>query len=186
MTQDTAQPATSSTNGRFGRTFLRVITVLTFAMLISGVYLATSYEKGDGLSVYEREAIAVVVMQNSISDGWNETVDLFNASSITTNQEHLLVYSISQESVRILITDSQAVINRWQAIDVPAEHAVSHQLGLDALKATQDGLILFDVFFQDSIDTLIADQIKSGEAAAKLTYARDLWEQAAVVAATEG
>jgi len=186
MTQDIAQPATNSETGRFGRTFLGVISILTFAMLIGGVYMATSYEKGDGLTTYEREAIAVVAMQNEISDGWNNTVDEFNASTITTNQEHLLVYSISQKLVRILITDSQAVINRWKAIDVPEEHVASHQLALDALMATQDGLILFDVFFQDSIDTLVADQIRSDEAAAKLVYARELWDRAAEVAATEG
>ena len=39
---------------------------------------------------------------------------------------------------------------------------VSHGIGLEALKATQDGLILFDIFFQSSIDTLVADQIQSG------------------------
>jgi len=42
------------------------------------------------------------------------------------------------------------------------------------------------VFFQDSIDTLVADQIRSDEAAAKLVYARELWDRAAEVAATEG
>jgi hypothetical protein len=63
---------------------------------------------------------------------------------------------------------------------------VSHGIGLEALKATQDGLILFDIFFQSSIDTLVADQIQSDEAAAKLATARELWEQAAAVAATEG
>jgi hypothetical protein len=150
---------------------------LTFAMLIGGVYFAVGYEKGDGLSTYEREAIAVVVMQNEITDGWNETVDAFNASTITSNADHIELYSMSQTSARTLITNSQAVINRWQAIDVPEAH-VAHGLGLEALKATQDGLTLFDVFFQNSLDTLVADQIRSDEAAAKLAHARDLWEQA--------
>jgi hypothetical protein len=166
--------------------FLMLISSLMFAMLIGGLYFATSYEKGDGLSTYEREAISVVAMQNEITDGWNSTVDLFNSSSIYSDSDHVVVYSASQTSARQLITDSQAVINRWQAIDVPAEHVASHQLGLDALMATQDGLILFDVFFQNSLDTLVADQIRSEEASAKLAYARELWEEAAAVAATEG
>lgn len=186
MTQDIAEPTIEKSSGRFGRLFLMTISLLTFAMLISGVYFATSYDKGDGLTTYEREAIAVVVMQNGITEGWNQTVDMFNASSIGSQDDHIVLYTTSQIAVRTLITDSQSVISHWQAIDVPDEHLASHGIGLEALKATQDGLILFDVFFQNSIDTLVADQIRSDEAAAKLTQARELWQQAAAMAANEG
>jgi len=57
---------------------------------------------------------------------------------------------------------------------------------LDALRATQDGLILFDEYFQNAIDTLVADQIRSDEASVKLVHAQDLWSQAAAAAANEG
>lgn len=161
------------------------ISVLTFAMLIGGVYFATAFDRGDGLSTYEREAISVVAMQNDISQAWNETVDTFNAASVLSQNDHIVLYTASQISVRSLITDSQAVINRWNAIDVPEEHLASHDIGLEAMKTTQDGLILFDEFFQSSIDTLVADQIQSDRAAAKLVHARELWVQAAELAATE-
>ncbi|MBN4064798.1 hypothetical protein JYU04_03580 [Dehalococcoides mccartyi] len=193
MTQDITNSINNvSTNssdkstGRFGRTFLTVISALMFTMLISAIFLATSYEKGDGLSGYERDAIAVVAMQNEITAGWNTMVDTFNAASITSQDDHVVLYSLSQITARSLIADSQAVINRWSAIDVPEDHAVSHGLGLEALRATQDGLILFDEFFQNSIDTLVADQIRSEEASEKLVQARDLWAQAAAAAASEG
>ena len=159
---------------------------MTFGMLLGGLYFATVYEKGDGFSTYEREAIAVVVMQNDISEGWNEIVEAFETASIGSQDDHVVLYSTNQVAIRAMISDSQAVINRWKAIDVPEAHVVSHGIGLEALKATQDGLILFDIFFQSSIDTLVADQIQSDEAAAKLATARELWEQAAAVAATEG
>jgi hypothetical protein len=149
MTQDITTITTndaSSTEGvrspRFGRTFLTAISTLMFAMLISSIFIATSYEKGDGLSAYEREAIAVVSMQNEITDGWNGMVDTFNTASVTSVDDHVVLYTLSQETARVLISDSQAVINRWQAIDVPEGHTVSHGLGLDALRTTQDGLIL--------------------------------------------
>jgi hypothetical protein len=186
MTQDIAQPEITKPTDRFGRLFLMTISVLTFAMLLGGIYLTTSYEKGDGLSTYEREAVQVISMQNEITDGWNETVDTFNAASVLSENDHVVIYTISQTSARALIADSQAVINRWRAIDVPEEHLASHDLGLEALKATQDGLILYDVFFQDSLDTLVASQIRSEEASAKLVHARELWQQAADLAASEG
>ncbi|NQW20726.1 MAG: hypothetical protein HQ477_08390 [Chloroflexi bacterium] len=173
-------------NPRFSRTFLTILSTLMFGMLIGSIFLATSYEKGDGLSGYEREAIAVVEMQNEVTGGWNEVVDMFNSSTVTSVDDHVVLYTLSQQTARVLISDSQAVINRWQAIDAPVEHTVSHELGLEALQATQDGLILFDEFFQNAIDTLVADQIRSEEATAKLTFARHLWEQAAEAAANEG
>ena len=186
MTQYMAQPVTIKPAQRFGRTFLMTISILTFGMLLGGLYFATAYEKGDGLSTYERDAIAVVAMQNDISQEWNVIVETFDAASIGSQDDHVVLYSTSQTAIRTMISDSQAVINRWNAIDVPEEHVVSHGIGLEALKATQDGLILFDVFFQSAIDTLVADQIQSDEAAAKLASARELWKQAAAVAATEG
>jgi hypothetical protein len=186
MTQDIAQPIINKPSDRFGRLFLMTISALTFAMLLGGIYLTTSYDKGDGLSTYEREAIAVVSMQNEITDGWNQTVDTFNAASVLSENDHVIVFTISQNSARALITDSQAVINRWRAIDVPEEHLAAHELGLEALMATQDGLILYDVFFQDSLDTLVSSQIRSEEASDKLVQARDLWLQAAAMAASEG
>jgi hypothetical protein len=163
-----------------------VISIMTFGMLLGGLYFATVYEKGDGLSTYERDAIAVVAMQNSISQKWNEIVDAFETASIGSQADHVVLYSTNQIAIRAMIYDSQAVINRWRAIDVPEEHVVSHGIGLEALRATQDGLILFVIFFQSSIDTLVADQMQSDEAAAKLATARELWERAAAVAATEG
>jgi hypothetical protein len=193
MTQDITTTTTNDASStedvrspRFGRTFLTVISILMFAMLISSIFIATSYEKGDGLSAYEREAIAVVSMQNEITDGWNGMVDTFNTASVTSVDDHVVLYTLSQETARVLISDSQAVINRWQAIDVPEGHTVSHGLGLDALRTTQDGLILFDEFFQNAIDTLVADQIRSDEASVKLAQAQELWTQAAAAAASEG
>jgi hypothetical protein len=186
MTTQIAQSTGNGSRSRFGRTFLTVISTLMFAMLVSAIFLATSYEKRDGFTTYERDAIAVVAMQNEITDGWNSMVDTFNASTITSQNEHVVLYRFSQDSARALISDSQAVINRWRAIDVPDEHSVSHDLGLEALQATQDGLILFDEFFQNAIDTLVADQIRSDEASLKLAHARDLWQQAAEAAANEG
>ncbi|MBT3996441.1 MAG: hypothetical protein HOF01_11660 [Chloroflexi bacterium] len=184
--QDESSVSNEKPGTRFSRTFLTVISTLMFGMLIGAVFLATSYEKGDGLSGYEREAISVVSMQNEITDGWNEMVDTFNVASVTSEDDHVVLYALSQQTARVLISDSQAVINRWSAIDVPDEHAVSHGLGLDALRATQDGLILFDEFFQNALDTMVADQIRSEEASEKLVHARDLWTQAAAAAATEG
>ena len=52
--------------------------------------------------------------------------------------------------------------------------------------ATQDGLILFEEYFQNSVDTLVADQIRADAATAKLVYAAELWRAAAEVAAGEG
>lgn len=173
-------------NARFGRAFLTVISTMMFGMLIGAIFLATSYEKGDGLSTYERQAIEVVTMQNDITDGWNTMVDTFNVATVSSESDHVALYSASQDTARVLISDSQAVINRWMAIDVPEEHAVSHGLGLDALRTTQDGLILFDEFFQNAIDTLVADQIRSEQASDKLVHAQELWAQAAEAAAREG
>ncbi len=185
-TDNEATVGNENSKPRFSRTFLTIISTLMFGMLIGSIFIATSYEKGDGLSVYEREAIAVIAMQNEITDGWNEMVDTFNASTIASEADHVVLYTLSQKSARALISDSQAVINRWSAIDVPEEHVVSHALGLEALRATQDGLILFDEFFQNAIDTLVADQIRSDEASSKLIYARELWAKAAAAAANEG
>jgi len=176
----------AESKSRFGRAFLTVISTLMFGMLIGAIFMATSYEKGDGLSVYEREAIEVVAMQNDITDGWNQMVDQFNVATVASEADHVALYSTSQATARVLISDSQAVINRWMAIDVPEEHVVSHSIGLDALRTTQDGLILFDEFFQNAIDTLVADQIRSEEASSKLVHAQELWLKAAEAAAQEG
>jgi hypothetical protein len=193
MTQDITVNAgndsiakSESESPRFGRKFLTVISTLMFTMLIGAIFVATSYEKGDGYTGYEREAIAVVSMQNEITDGWNNMVETFNVATVLSEEDHVVLYTVSQDAARVLISDSQAVINRWQAIDVPDEHAVSHGLGLDALRATQDGLILFDVFFQNAIDTMVADQLRSEEASVKLVHAQELWTQAAAAAANEG
>jgi hypothetical protein len=193
MTQNVSIPSESDSdsmtekpNKRFGRLFLTVLSSLMFGMLIGAIVIASSYEKGDGLSSYEREAIAIVVMQNEITEGWNNMVDTFNTATVASENDHVVLYSLSQETARVLISDSQAVINRWRAIDVPDEHTVSHDLGLQALQATQDGLILFDEFFQNALDTLVADQIRSEEASEKLIHARELWAQAAEAAANEG
>ena len=182
----TVLSAKRDSNSRSGRLFLTVISGLMFVMLLGAVFVATNFERGDGFSAYEREAIEVVAMQNEITDGWNNMVDLFNGATIASEADHVALYTASQDAARVLISDSQAVINRWNAIDVPEQHAVSHGLGLEALKATQDGLILFDEFFQNAIDTLVADQIRSEEASRKLVHARELWEQAAEAAAREG
>ncbi|MDA1283132.1 MAG: hypothetical protein O2921_11050 [Chloroflexi bacterium] len=184
--QDDSSEVTENKNARFGRTFLTILSTLMFGMLIGAIFVATSYEKGDGLSGYEREAISVVSMQNEITAGWNDMVDTLITASVTSQDDQVVLYSLSQQTARVLISDSQAVINRWSAIDVPPEHIVSHRLGLDALRATQDGLILFDEFFQNALDTLVADQIRSEEASEKLVHARDLWTQAAAAAASEG
>jgi len=184
-TSDDSMTANDSGKSRNGRMFLTLISTLMFGMLIGAIFIATSYEKGDGLSSYEREAISVVAMQNEITDGWNGMVDTFNAATVTSENDHVVLYTLSQETARGLISDSQSVINNWRAIDVPEEHVVSHQLGLDALRATQDGLILFDEFFQNAIDTLVADQIRSEEASDQLVHASELWAKAAAAAASE-
>ena len=85
-----------------------------------------------------------------------------------------------------MITDSQSVINRWNEIEAPDKHVNSYELGLEALMAMQDGLILFEEYFQSSIDTRIADQLQAGEASDQLLYAAELWRAAADMAALEG
>jgi len=42
------------------------------------------------------------------------------------------------------------------------------------------------VQLKNTLDTLVADQIRSEEAFEKLVHARDLWTQAAAAAASEG
>lgn len=186
MTEMTSKQTERNTGGKTGRAFITFVAGATFALLIATAYFATAYERGTGLSQYEIDAIEVVAMQNDITSRWNEAVEAFNDSTVVSPQDHVALFSVSQETVRVLITDSQAVINRWNDIEVPAAHTGSHELGRAALMATQDGLILFDVYFQNSLDTMVADQLKAEEAAAKLVYARDLWEQAAQAAANEG
>jgi len=95
MTQYMAQPVIIKPAQRFSRAFLMTISILTFGMLLGGIYFATAYEEGDGLTTYEREAIAVVVMQNSISEGWNEIVDAFETDSIGSQDDHVVLYSTS-------------------------------------------------------------------------------------------
>ena len=171
------------------RAGLALMAAATSALLIASVYLAFfiwSGSQGTTLSEYEMQAIGVVSMQNEITVQWNQTVDAFNDSSVYTQDDHVVLFTASLDSVHDLITDSQAVIDRWIEIDVPNNHTSSYQLGLQALMATQDGLILFEEYFQNSIDTLVADQIRAEEASAKLVYAAELWQAAAEAAATEG
>jgi hypothetical protein len=91
MTQDITESIDSKRTDRFGRIFIMTISVLTFAMLIGGVYFATAFDRGDGLSTYEREDISVVAMQNDISQAWNETVDTFNAASVLSQNDHIVL-----------------------------------------------------------------------------------------------
>jgi len=156
-----------------------------FGILIGAVFMAISYEQGDGLSGHEHDAISVVSVQNEITDGWNEMVDTFNTAKVTYEDDHVVLYMLSQPRARVLILDSQPVINRWQAIDVPEEHSVSHGFGLDTLGATQDGLILLDAFLLSALNTLVADQIRSDDASVNLTQIRDLCTQAVAAAASE-
>ena len=175
-------------NGKFGRAFLYVVTGVTMVGLIATVFLATTFGSsgpGSELSEYEKQAIEVVSMQNEITLRWNQTVDMFNSSDVMSQQEHIVLFTNSLDSVHDLITDSQAVINQWTEIDVPDRHVSSYQLGLEALMATQDALILFEEHFQNSVDTLIADQMGADAASAKMVDASKLWQAAADMAATE-
>jgi hypothetical protein len=138
------------------------------------------------VSEYESQAIAVVTMQNKITSRWNQTVDEFNATDVILQSDHIVLFSTSLDSARGLITDSQAVINRWNEIEASDKHVNSYELGLEALMATQDGLILIEEYFQSSIDTRIAGQLQAGEASDKLLYAAELWRAAADMAALEG
>jgi hypothetical protein len=158
----------------------------TVALLVVTVFVATTFVGDRGFSEYETQAFEVVGMQNDITGRWNEMVDTFNSMDVTSQREHVILFSLSLDSIHDLITDSQAVINRWGEIDVPNQHLASYQLGLDALKATQDGLILFEDYFQNSLDTMVADQIRADDATAKLVHAAELWKAAADAAATEG
>ena len=176
-------------NGKFSRAFVLVMAGATGAMLTATAILLIAIGSGYGdaqLSEYEKQAIAVVAMQNEITGRWNRIVDLFNNSDVTSQREHIVLFTASLDSVYDLITDSQAVIDEWIKIDAPDEHVSSYQLGLEALMATQDGLILFEEYFQNSVDTLVADQIRADAATAKLVYAAELWRAAAEVAAGEG
>ncbi len=178
-------------NGMFGRVFLIAIAGATAALLVATVYLAVVFGDGGvsptaGLSEYEKQAIEVISMQNEITGRWNRTVEVFNDSYATSQREHFVLFNASLDSVRVLINDSQAVINRWTDIEVPDEHVSSYQLGLQALMATQDGLILFEEYFQNSVETSVSDQILAEEASAQLVYAAELWQAAADVAANEG
>lgn len=176
-------------NGKFSRAFVLVMAGATGAMLIATAILLIAIGSGYGdaqLSEYEKQAIAVVAMQNEITGRWNRIVDLFNNSDVTSQRDHIVLFTASLDSVHDLITDSQAVIDEWTEIDAPGEHVSSYQLGLEALMAMQDGLILFEEYFQNSVDTLVADQIRADAATAKLVYAAELWRAAAEVAAGEG
>ncbi|MCZ6538596.1 MAG: hypothetical protein O6922_02065 [Chloroflexi bacterium] len=173
----------------FDRAFVLVMASATVTLLIAVAFVAIVFGRGGAgtqLSEYELQAIEVVSMQNEITVRWNQTVDMFNGSDVSSQLEHVILFTASLDSVHDLITDSQAVINRWTEIDVPDKHVSSYQLGLEALMATQDGLILFEEYFQDSVDTLVADQLRAGEASAKLVHAAQLWQAAAEVAAEEG
>lgn len=175
-------------NNLFGRFFLFAIAGATVAMLMATVMLAVLFGSdglAGGLSEYEKQAIEVVAMQNEITGRWNQTVDMFNGSYVTSQRDHIVLFTASLDAVHDLITDSQAVINRWREIGVPDENVVSYQLGLKALMATQDGLILFEQYFQSSVDTLVSDQLQAENASAKLVYAAELWQAAADMAATE-
>jgi len=159
---------------------------MTVAMLIViGIVVVGNHNSGN-LTQYESEALDVVYMQNEITDRWNETVEWFNQSHVTSDDEHIALYSKSVIAARSLAADSQAVIDRWQKIEVPEENMASHQLALEALMAHQDGLILFETFFQNALDTLVADQIQMLEAEAKLTRSMELWKQAEQAALAEG
>ena len=189
MTESMSEMKKRGASGMFGRVFLFAVAGATATLLIATTILAVSFGPGGsdtGLTEYENRAIEVVSMQNEITERWNETVDMFNGSHVTSQQEHIVLFTASLESVHDLITDSQAVINQWTEIDVPDKHVSSYQLGLLALMATQDGLILFEEYFQYSVDTLVADQIRADAAEAKLVYAAELWQAAAEVAANEG
>lgn len=159
---------------------------MTVAMLIViGIVVVGNHNSGN-LTQYESEALDVVYMQNEITDRWNETVEWFNQSHVTSDDEHIALYSKSVIAARSLAADSQVVIDRWQKIEVPEENMASHQLALEALMAHQDGLILFETFFQNALDTLVADQIQMLEAEAKLTRSMELWKQAEQSALAEG
>lgn len=186
MTDVTVEQNNPESGDRFGRGVLLALLSPSVALLIVTIFVAVTYLAGNGISAYESQAIAVVNMQNEITSRWNQTVDDFNDTHVTSQPEHIALFSTSLDSVHGLITDSQAVINRWNEIDVPIAHENSYQLGLEALMAMQDGLILFEVYFQSSIDTRIADQLQAGEASAKLVYAAELWQAAAEMAAIEG
>jgi hypothetical protein len=169
---------------------MRVLTstaaAMTVAMLIViGIVVVENHDSGN-LTQYESEALDVVYMQNEITDRWNDTVEWFNQSHVTSDDEHIALYSKSVIAARSLAADSQAVIDRWQKIEVPEENVASHQLALEALMAHQDGLILFETFFQNALDTLVADQIQMLEAEAKLTRSMELWKQAEQAALAEG
>lgn len=165
---------------------MTVFSVATFGLLIATAYFATGYERGDNLSSYERDAIEVVAMQNAITGDWNETVEMFNGFNVESQREHIILFSLSLDSVHDLITDSQSVIERWKEIEPPEKHITSYEIALDALMAMQDGLILFEEYFQNSLDTMVADQIRADDASAKLTNAKELWRRAAEAAASEG
>ncbi len=150
------------------------------------IFVAVTYLGVNDVSEYESQAIAVVTMQNEITSRWNQTVDEFNTADVISESDHIVLFSRSPDSVRGLITDSQSVINRWNEIEAPDKHVNSYELGLEALMAMQDGLILFEEYFQSSIDTRIADQLQAGEASDQLLYAAELWRAAADMAALEG
>jgi hypothetical protein len=116
-------------NNMFGRAFLFVMAGATGALLIATVALAVFGgfgDRGSQLSEYEKQAIAVVAMQNEITGRWNQTVDMFNGSYVSSQREHIVLFTASLDSVHDLITDSQAVINQWTEIDVPDRHVSSY------------------------------------------------------------
>lgn len=159
---------------------------MTVAMLIVIGIVVVGNHNSSNITQYESEALDVVYMQNEITDRWNETVEWFNQSHVTSDDEHIALYSKSVIAARSLAADSQVVIDRWQKIEVPEENMASHQLALEALMAHQDGLILFETFFQNALDTLVADQIQMLEAEAKLTRSMELRKQAEQAALAEG
>ena len=186
MTDVISEKKMPGSSDRLGRAFLLAVFSPTVALLAVAIIVAVTYANNNSVSEYEKQAIEVVSMQNDITVRWNETVDTFNDTIVFSQGEHVTLFTLSLGSVHDLITDSQAVINRWKEIDVPDEHLSSYLLGLEALMAMQDGLILFEEYFQNSIDTLVADQIRAETAEAKLVHAAELWQAAADAAAIEG
>jgi hypothetical protein len=186
MTDISSEIKKHDSNGKFGRVFLLGIAGATLVLLIATVFVAVASSRGSVLSEYEKQAIEVVSTQNDITERWNQTVDMFNGAYVTSQSEHIVLFTAGLDVVQDLVTDSQSVINQWNELDPPDDKATSYQLGLQALMATQDGLILFEDYFQNSVDTLISDQIRADYAEAKMTHAKELWQAAAAAAVSEG
>ena len=186
MTDALPEKKNPESSGRSSRAFLLAVFSPIVALLVVTIIVAVTYVSSNSVSEYEKQAIEVISMQNAITEQWNQTVEMFNGSYVTSQREHVELFTASLIAVHDLITNSQAVINQWVEIDAPNKHLSSYQLGLQALMAMQDGLILFEVYFQNSIDTLVADQFLAHDASAKVVYAAELWQAAADEATKEG